>query len=473
MANNKEDFDWADLERNFSMKSRDFRRSLAYLARSEMNNIFENRDLRLDKKENTSSLSTTRENDDRTRQSSSLDDTVNYGDPEISFSRPSSSSTTEEDIVNIGIESFQDSQSSSFLEHSFQEDSVDFPIHQIESESSFAQKPYENSTNLSKDEYSKHAAALNDSQNLDRDEDLIKASELDHKYQNNSVVISKFSKSIEEVFDIGFKEFIGDFGEKTRDYAEIMIDSLEKGRESNMQSAEMSVIQVVSSVKQKISAAESRATAYAVAEENNNSINTASKILHDDTKSKDPSIVNKDVSSVKMLDEPFPVRRLDYIAKAENERVQNAYSNLTSQLQKLESIAPEFAKSTKDNYLRETKHHFKNTIAAMHGLTSSIKSFVTEVEKEAEREFSSAKDRFLLTRGINTDKVQSHTQASDMQHTAQNKEPLFRRATAIKENDEHSLLQRHKDKPIKILGKYTQDIADERSSQAPTTKGKS
>lgn len=35
----------------------------------------------------------------------------------------------------------------------------------------------------------------------------------------------------------------------------------------------------------------------------------------------------------------------------------------------------------------------------MHGLTSSIKSFVTEVEKEAEREFSNAKDRFLLTRG--------------------------------------------------------------------------
>lgn len=59
-----------------------------------------------------------------------------------------------------------------------------------------------------------------------------------------------------------------------------------------------------------------------------------------------------------------------------------------------------------------------------------------------------------------------------MQHTAQNKEPLFRRATALKKHDEHSLLQRHKDKPIKILGKYTQDIADERSSQQPT-KGKS
>lgn len=49
---------------------------------------------------------------------------------------------------------------------------------------------------------------------MDNDEDLIKASELDHKYQNNSVVISKFSKSIEEVFDIGFKKFIGDFGKK-------------------------------------------------------------------------------------------------------------------------------------------------------------------------------------------------------------------------------------------------------------------
>lgn len=97
-----------------------------------------------------------------------------------------------------------------------------------------------------------------------------------------------------------------------------MIDSLEKGRDSNMQSAEMSVIQVVSGVKQKISAAESRATAYAEAEENNNSRNTASETLHDNTKSKDPSISNKDVSSVKMLDEPFPVRRLDYIAKAEN-----------------------------------------------------------------------------------------------------------------------------------------------------------